>query len=174
MRLSYKVIVAFAVLLVVLAAYGLMTPQISHHYEIRVEKGVMPVFITLANADNLTQWVRGLEKVEPKPGNLPFPGLPVGSYTLFYSKGIVSRYYDLTVIKAVPLSEMAVKLTNIEADMKCTVVLKNDGHGTLLIVDVLAKANTVWGKMLLPYMKWRLGAEIDGNFEKFKSVVEAS
>jgi len=36
------------------------------------------------------------------------------------------------------------------------------------------KGNTVWAKMLLPYMKWRLASETEENFLKFKSLAEAS
>jgi len=154
-----------------LATCGLLTPTISHSLEVTVNRPVIPVFTKLVAVNDAPQWIRGLERAEPIGFN-PIPGLPVGSYNLFYSKGISSRTFRMDIKEVDPLEKVKVRMSNGMMELECTAIFTPQGDRTLLSLETICKGRGTLSKMVLPYFKWRLASETEENIARFKEILE--
>lgn len=169
-----KAIIGGLVLLVLLgglATYGLLTPTISHTFEVTVDRPVIPVFSKLVSVNDMPQWVRGLERTEPVGFN-PIPGLPVGTYNLFYTQGISSRHFRMDILTVNPLQKVKVRLSNDIMELECTGIFTPQGDRTHMTLETVTRGKGLLAKMALPYFKWRLVAETEENMARLQEILE--
>lgn len=173
MRTLFKGGFGLLLLLGVLAGYGLLTPTVSHSFEVIINRPVIPVFTKMASVNDMPQWIRGLERVEPIGFN-PIPGLPVGSYNLFYAQGITSTDFRLDILDVDPLSKIRVRMSNKVMELECTAVFVPDGEQTVMQLHAVSKGTTLLARMTAPYLKGRLRSETEENIGSLKRVLEES
>lgn len=156
-----------------LAGYGLLTPTIEHSFEVTVDRSVIPVFTRLVAVNDMPKWVRSLERVEPIGFN-PIPGLPMGSYDLFYSKGLSSRQFRMDVLEVDPINTVKVRMGNDMMELECTATFTPQGDRTLMSLHSLTRGKVLLTRMALPFFIWRLRKETEENIANFKRLVEES
>ena len=167
-----KVLTAIAVLIVLLAAYGLITPTITHRFELRIERPLMPTFVRLFDPMALPQWVDGLQNVEPKHQGFHLPGMPASAYTLTYERGAISNTFDMVITDVEVLQRIDVLLAAETFELKCNAALRPDGDDTIIDLQVEGKGKSLFTKILLPYVRSRMKEESEGSFRNFKALVE--
>ncbi len=163
----------FLVAFAALAVYGLLTPTITHKFSVQINRPVIPVFTKLASVNDMPQWIRGLDRVEPKGFHI-LPGLPTGSYDLFYSKGTLRREFQLDILNVDPLSSVKVRMSNDLMEIDCTARFSADRGSTILKLEAVAKGKGVLARMMLPLAKWRLESETEENIHRLKTILENS
>lgn len=171
MRTPLKIALAGLLIVVGMAIYGLLTPTISHKATTVVDKPVMAVFTHMIDVKKLPSWMKGLERVEPKGVRL-LPGIPSGSYDLYYHRATISHQFQLDIVKVVPLSSALVRFSNDLMNIDCTVTLTAKGNQTEVSVENVATAKGIFAKMALPYVKWKLRSDTDDNVVRFKELIE--
>lgn len=171
MRTLLKGGLVLLLLLGCLATYGLLTPSITHSFEATVNRPVIPVFTKMVSVNDMPQWIWGLERAEPSGFN-PIPGLPVGSYNLFYSTGIASKTFRMDIMEVNPLQKVKIRLGNDVMEMECTAVFTPQGDKTFLSLEVITKGKGIFSRMAVPFFRWRLAAETEENIARFKEILE--
>jgi uncharacterized protein YndB with AHSA1/START domain len=172
MRYIRNTAILAIVIIVAIGAYGLLTPSITHSFSVSVDRPVITVFATLADARQMPKWVRSLEKVEPI-GRPLFPGMPTSSYDLHYSKALLGTTYRLDILSVEPLSSISTRLHNRESSLTADVSLHGEAGSTRLEVTMTAQGGSPITRMFLPLAKWKVVSESEENFHRFKQVLES-
>jgi hypothetical protein len=154
-----------------IAAYGLLTPSITHTFTVTIDRPVMNVFSTLVDARQLPKWVRSLERVEPV-GRPLFPGMPSASYDLYYSQALLEPSYRLDIVNIDPITSVSARLKNRSASFEGGVQLHPEGKATRLEITMTAKGESFVTRVLLPYARWRFVSEGEECFHRLKEVLE--
>jgi len=158
-------------IIAVTGAYGLLTPSITHSFTITIDRPLIYVFTTLADARQLPNWVRSLEHVQPVGRSL-FPGMPASTYELKYSKALLDASYRLDIVTIDPVSTVSTRMHNGSAIFEGYIHLRPKGSSTELDVMMTAKGASFLTRAILPLARWRLASETEENFQRFKAYVE--
>ncbi|MCF8257687.1 MAG: hypothetical protein K9J06_09045 [Flavobacteriales bacterium] len=173
MRTMLKGGLALLLIVVGLATYGLLTPTITHTFDVTVNRPIIPVFAKLVSVNDMPQWVRGLETVEARGFNI-IPGFPMGSYDLHYGSATVRDYFQMDILNIDPLQSAKVRLSNDMMEIECMAVFTAQGDSTVMSLQAVAKGKGLVARMALPYVKWRLRSETEENVARFKEIIESN
>jgi len=169
-KIRNAALVVIAIILGIVA-YGLLTPSITHSFTVTIDRPVIAVFTKLADARQMPNWVRSLERVEPV-GRPLFPGMPTSSYDLQYSQALLGRTYRLDILSVEPLSAISTRLHNDAASLVAEVRFKGEGGSTVMDVAINAQGGSLLTRMFLPLARWKVASESEENFQRFKAFME--
>jgi uncharacterized membrane protein len=137
---------------------------------IEIDRPLSEVYAAFNNPENLPRWITGLQRTEPISGT---PG-QVGSKTrqIYLERGRVVELIE-TVTAHEPMKRFAGEIEVQGVSCAIHVEFVDRGRSTLVVAGSDVRSRSFLLRLMLPFFKRSMRKRQNGDFERFKQLLEA-